>query len=143
MDTAYISALSALAGSAIGALSSLATTWLTQNAQSRLAHLNQQRAKREALYTEFIDEASRLFTDALSHEMEDLSKMVHLYSIVNKIRLFASPEIVARTKEVMEAIIAAYYAPSRKFTRAEEIISHSELDPLQGFSESCRAEMGV
>ena len=43
----------------------------------------------------------------------------------------------------MEAIIAAYYAPSRKFTRAEEIISHSELDPLQGFSESCRAELGV
>ena len=143
MDAAYLSALSALAGSAIGALSSLATTWLTQNAQSRLAHLNQQRAKREALYTEFIDEASRCFTDALSHEMEDLSKMVPLYSIQNKIRLFASPEIVARTKEVMEGIIATYCAPSRKFTRAEEIISHSELDLLQGFSESCRAELGV
>jgi hypothetical protein len=144
MDAAYLSAFSALAGSAIGALSSLATTWLTQNAQNRATYLNQQRAKREALYTEFIDEASRLFTDALSHEMEDLSKLVHLYSIQNKIRLFASQEIVDRTKEVMEAIIAAYYAPSRKFTRAEEIISHSEeLDPLLGFSESCRAELGV
>jgi hypothetical protein len=62
------------------------------NAQNRATYLNQQRAKREALYTEFIDEASRLFTDALSHEMEDLSKMVHLYSITNKIRLFASPD---------------------------------------------------
>ena len=40
----------------------------------------------------------------------------------------------------MEAIIATY---SRKFTRAEEIISHSELDPLQGVAESCRAELGV
>ena len=78
MDVADISAFSALAGSAIGALSSLATTWLTQNAQHGLAHLNQQRAKREVLYSEFIDEASRLFTDALSHEMEDLSKLVHL-----------------------------------------------------------------
>jgi hypothetical protein len=117
---------------------------MTQNAQNRTTYLNQQRAKREALYSEFIDEASRLFTDALSHEMEDLSKLVHLYSIQNKIRLFASQEIVDRTKEVMEAIIAAYYAPSRKFTRAEEIINHSEeLDPLQGFSESCRAELGV
>ena len=143
MDAAYLSALSALAGSAIGALSSLATTWLTQNAQNRATYLNQQRAKREALYSEFIDEASRLFTDALSHEMEDPSKLVHLYSIQNKIRLFASPEIVDRTKEVMEAIIAAYYAPSRKFTRADEIISHSELDPLRAFSESCRAELGV
>ena len=144
MDAALLSAFSALAGSAIGALSSLVTTWMTQNAQNRTAYLNQQRAKREALYSEFIDEASRLFTDALSHEMEDLSKLVHLYSIQNKIRLFASQEIVDRTKEVMEAIIAAYYAPSSKFTRAEEIINHSEeLDPLQGFSESCRAELGV
>jgi len=50
MEAASLSALSALAGSAVGALSSLATTWLTQNAQSRVAHLNQQRAKREALY---------------------------------------------------------------------------------------------
>ena len=57
MDAAYLSAFSALAGSAIGALSSLATTWLTQNAQSRLAHLNQQRTKREALYSDFIDDA--------------------------------------------------------------------------------------
>src|SRR4249920_3486441 len=130
MDAAYISALSALAGSAIGALSSLATTWLTQNAQNRVAYLNQQRTKREALYSEFIDEASRLFTDSLSHEMEDLSKVVHLYSIQNKIRLFASQEIVDRAREVVDAIIAAYYAPSRKFTRAEEIIGHNELDVL-------------
>ena len=76
MDAALLSAFSALAGSAIGALSSLVTTWMTQNAQNRTTYLNQQRAKREALYSEFIDEASRLFTDALSHEMEDLSKLV-------------------------------------------------------------------
>jgi hypothetical protein len=30
MDAAYISAFAALAGSAIGALASVATTWLTQ-----------------------------------------------------------------------------------------------------------------
>jgi hypothetical protein len=143
MDAAYISALSALAGSAIGALSSLATTWLAQNAQNRLAYLNQRRAKREALYSEFIDEASRLFTDALSHEMEDLSKVVHLYSIRHKIKLFAPQEIVDRSREVVDAIIAAYYAPSRKFTRAEEIIGHNELDVLGAFSDSCRADLGV
>ena len=102
MDVAYISALSALAGSAIGALSSLATTWLTLNTQTRSAYLNQQRTKREALYSEFIDEASRLFLDALSHEMEDLSKLVTLYSIVSKIGLSASEEVVTRATEVMD-----------------------------------------
>ena len=76
--------------------------------------------------------------------MEDLSKLVHLYSIQNKIRLFASQEIVDRTKEVMvEAIIAAYYAPSWEFTRAEEIISHSEeLDPLQALQRKLPCGIG-
>jgi hypothetical protein len=69
--------------------------------------------------------------------------MVHLYAIGHKIKLFASPEIVDRAKEVTEAIIATYYAPSRKFTRAEEITGHKELDVLGAFSESCRADLGL
>jgi hypothetical protein len=35
MDTAYISALAALAGTAIGSLASFATSWVTQQAQTR------------------------------------------------------------------------------------------------------------
>ena len=64
MDASYISAVSALAGSAIGALASLTTTWLTQHAQSRTTQRLQHRARREALYGEFICEASKLFADA-------------------------------------------------------------------------------
>lgn len=40
MNPAYLSAFSALAGSAIGAVTSLATTWLTQYAQTRAQHRN-------------------------------------------------------------------------------------------------------
>ena len=69
MDVGYISALSALAGSAIGALASLATTWLTQNSQMRITLRTQDRARREALYSEFIREASKLFADAITHEL--------------------------------------------------------------------------
>ncbi|GBD49843.1 hypothetical protein [Methylopila sp. Yamaguchi] len=58
MDAGYISALAALAGSAIGALASLDTTWLTKHAQERATLLVQDRARREALYGEFIQEAS-------------------------------------------------------------------------------------
>ena len=35
MNSAYISAIAALAGSGIGAVASFATTWLTQDAQER------------------------------------------------------------------------------------------------------------
>jgi len=37
MNNAYIPAVAALAGSAIGALASFATTWLTQHAQEEMS----------------------------------------------------------------------------------------------------------
>lgn len=85
MDAAYVSALSALAGSAIGAMASFATTWLTQHSQERATLLVQDRARREALYGEFIREASTLFGDAFRHDLDDPAKLVNLYAIVNTI----------------------------------------------------------
>ena len=55
MDVSYVPVLSALAGSAIGGMTSIGTTWLTQHAQGR-AHRNADRlARRERLYGGFID----------------------------------------------------------------------------------------
>ena|SRR5215813_10621294 len=57
MDAGYISAMAALAGSAIGAFASIATTWVVQHPQTRATQRAQDRARREALYGEFIREA--------------------------------------------------------------------------------------
>ena len=65
MEAAYTSAFAALAGSAIGTFASFATTWLTQHAQERATRLAQEMSRRERLYGEFIDEASRLLADAM------------------------------------------------------------------------------
>jgi hypothetical protein len=70
MEAGYISALAALAGSAIGALASFATTWLVQHSQTRASQRAQDRARCEALYGEFIREASRLFGDAFEHALD-------------------------------------------------------------------------
>ena len=91
MDAGYISAMAALAGSAIGALTSLTTSWLTQHAQARATLRVQDRARREALYGEFIREASKLFVDAFEHELDDPAKLLQLYAIVSTIRLFGQP----------------------------------------------------
>src|SRR6266436_1284128 len=89
MNSAYISAFAALAGSGIGAIASFATTWLTQDAQARAQRFAQAMTRRERLYGEFIEEASRLFTDALTHQFDDPSKFVRLYALVGKLRLGA------------------------------------------------------
>ena len=65
MEAAYISALAALAGTAIGGLTSFATSWTTQQAQVRAQRLANERDKREALFGRFLEEAARLYADAL------------------------------------------------------------------------------
>ena len=49
MNNAYIPAIAALAGSAIGALASFATTWLTQHSQERAQRYAQVMTLREQL----------------------------------------------------------------------------------------------
>jgi len=67
MDPAILSATSALFGSLIGGASTLAASWLTQRGQLRVQALVHEAAKREALYAEFICEASKRLTEAWSH----------------------------------------------------------------------------
>ena len=141
MDASYISAVSALAGSAIGALASLTTTWLTQHAQSRTTQRLQHRARREALYGEFICEASKLFADAFAHELDDPAKLVQLYAIVNAIRLFGQRRTLEAAEQVMSHIGAAYFAPNKELQLFANITTEGELDPLCAFSTACRDEL--
>src|SRR5882724_12489570 len=124
MNNAYLSAVAALAGSAIGALASFATTWLTQHAQQRAQRFGQAMARREHLYGDFIEEASKLFTDALTHELDDPSKFVHLYALVGKLRLFANANVISRAEEVMRLIVETYNLPIRDFRNTEERGEH-------------------
>ena len=54
MDIAYLSTLSALAGSVVGGLTSGVATWLSQRAQARESQLAREMARRDDLYKEFI-----------------------------------------------------------------------------------------
>ena len=142
MDNAYIPAIAALAGSAIGAIASFATTWLTQHSQVRAQRFAQAMARRERLYGEFIEEASNLFTDALTHEIEDPSKFVRLYALVGKLRLFASAEVISEAEKVMRLLIETYDLPNRDFRKPEDR-GVPEVDVLRAFSEACREDLRV
>src|SRR5260370_11618957 len=137
MDNAYMSAIAALAGSAIGALASFATTWLTQHAQERTQRFAQAMALRQQLYGEFIEEASKLFTDALTHELDDPSKFVRLYALVGKLRLFAAANVIAKADEVMQHIVETYRFPNRDFRNPEDR-QKEDLHWIRAFSESSR-----
>jgi hypothetical protein len=141
MEAAYISALAALAGSAIGALASFATSWLTQHSQLLATQRLQDRARREALYGEFIREASRLFGDAFEHTLEDPATLVQLYALVGSIRLFGTKATLEEAEKVMALIGATYLAPNKDLELFGRIETAGELDPLYAFSQACRHEL--
>jgi hypothetical protein len=142
MNNAYISAIAALAGSGIGAVASFATTWLTQDAQARAQRFAQAMTPRERLYGEFIEEASKLFTDALTHQFDDPSKFVRLYALVGRLRLCAPTSVIARAEEVMQYIVKLYHLPNRDFSNPEDR-QRDDVDVLRAFSETCREDLSI
>ena len=143
MNDAYLSAFAALAGSAVGALSSVATTWLTLSVQSRRERYAREVARTEHVSGQFIEEASRLFSDALTHELDDASKLVNVYAIVSKLRLFASPLVLSTAEQVMDRIIQLYQSPEKNLHEVLKVGRMVELDILRRFSEACRKDLAV
>jgi hypothetical protein len=73
MDTAWISAFSAIMGSLVGAFTSFVATYANERSRYRRDFLSRQFAQREALYSEFINEAARLQIESLDRQMEKAS----------------------------------------------------------------------
>jgi hypothetical protein len=141
MDAAYISALAALAGTAIGGLTSFATSWATQQAQARTQRLAAERETRAALFGRFLDEAARLYSDVLQNRRDYITGLVGIYALTNRIRLISSPQVVEAADTVARIIVDAYPAPNitMEQMRANWIDRH--VDPLRDFSEACRQDL--
>jgi hypothetical protein len=141
MNPATLSALAALLGSAVGALASLATTWLTQRYQDRMQRRAQEMARRERLFGDFIVQAAKLYADALTHDyLTDPSVVVPLYALKAQLGLFASKVTIDRADEVLQLVIDTYYRPKADYHNRDEIQSDTQ-DILQAFTRAARAEL--
>ena len=140
MDPAYLPAVAALAGSAIGGLTSLAASWVTQRVQVSAQQLAHHVSRREDLYNDFIDEASNSYADALQHTEVDVTKTVRLYALVSRMRMLSSRGVIERADVVMGMIMDTYRAPNRTIYDEADSIRSGRLDPLLSFSQACREE---
>ena len=141
MNSVYLPALAALAGSVIGGVTSFASAWLTQDRQHAATRLLQDKSRRQKLYKQFIDEASKLYADALVHDQAEVASLVSVYALIGRMRVLSSPAVVEKAKAVMETIVETYFAPNRTFPELRELIKSHTMDPLRAFSEVCREEM--
>jgi len=141
MEAAYISAFAALAGTAIGGLTSFATSWATQQAQARAQRLAAERDARAALFGRFLDEAAKLYSDALQNRRDDITAMINIYALINRIRLVSSPPVVEAADTVARIIVDAYLASNITMGEMRDNWIDKHVDPLRDFSEACRQEL--
>jgi len=140
MNSEYFSAFAALAGSAIGGLMMLASSWLSQKAQARAEQLAHHRTRREELYADFIEVSARLYADALGHNEAELAKLVKLYALIGRMRVLSSPKIVEIAESVAHTILKTYRGPKKTFHELEGLVKSDAVAPLRAFSEACRNE---
>ena len=144
LDTTLITATAAGLGSLLGAGASIATTWITQRTQSTRAYAQWRQQEREALYKEFITEASCLTIDALMHSLERPDPIIKLYGVLSRIRLVSGHEVVRHGEACCRRIIEMYGQPNLTTDDLREMVAANrvaELDPLKTFSAACRNEL--
>jgi hypothetical protein len=110
MDVAYLSALSAIAGSVVGGLTAGITTWLSQRAGARASNLAHEMSRRDDLYKDFIVAASKAYGDALLSNEPQVPELVALSALISRMRILSSLRSVASAEKIMEATISAYFA---------------------------------
>jgi hypothetical protein len=142
VDTAYISALSALGGAAIGGLASFGSSWLTQRTQLRFSHHEAVKAQREALYAEFVDEAARLYGDALGHQKDEVADLVKIYALVGRIMLVSPRPVVTAAERTLDTIIEAYLGPNRTLHEVLDEVHQGGFTFFAAFGEACRQDLG-
>jgi hypothetical protein len=142
MDVAYLSALSAIAGSVVGGLTAGITTWLTQRAHTRAGLLANEMSRRDHLYKDFILAASKAYGDALLSNQPRIPELLALSALISRMRVLSSPRTVASAEKIMEATLSAYFAPNKTIRELHDLMkSGTGIDPPKDFSEVAREEL--
>src|ERR1700751_5079281 len=142
MNVGFLSALSALAGSAVGGLTSGVATWLAQRTQSRAGQLAHDLEQREDLYRDFITTAARTYGDALMNTEPQIADLVALYAMNSRMRVLSATRVVTSADQVVASIIDTYFSPNRSVRELRDLIKAGQgIDPLKEFSEAAREEL--
>jgi hypothetical protein len=144
IDPALLSPVSALLGALIGGGTSLAVAVYNQRSQERLQRVANEVTKRETIYADFLVSASKTLLSAYTHDDIVLGgDEQHLIGLINRMRLFAPPDVVGEAEAVLKAIVEILLKPSIELRQlAREALSKSpDPDPVLKFSLSCRTDL--
>jgi hypothetical protein len=142
MNAAYVSAFAALAGSLIGGLTTFAAAWVTQRQQANVQWLLQEKTRRQELYQQFIEEASKLYVDALFHDQAQIPSLVSLrFDQQNEGRLH--PRRCRTGRQARSNDRRYLFLPNKTLPELRAMTESGALDFLREFSEACHEELSL
>jgi hypothetical protein len=140
MNASAISALAALAGTAVGGLTSVVANWLSHRIQVRAQWLQHEKNLRQTLYRDFIEEASKCYIDALQHDEADIAGLVGLYAKLGRMRVLSSKPVVDSAESIVRKILDAYLEPDKTFVELRDMAIQGTIDLWHDFAHACRVE---
>lgn len=141
MDAPLISVAAGLLGSVIGGSATIGTSWVAQKTLNRRELVRDEIRTREALYGEFIAECAKLLIDAFLHTLEKPETVLPVYALINRIRLVASPAVLAQAEGLVARITEQYFSRNLTVDELRHMARFDEADPLRAFGETCRSEL--
>lgn len=143
MNPAIISALAALGGSSVGALTPVLSNFILERSITRRELLNRQIDQRETLYSDFINEASRIYARSVTRNLEGTDELVSLYALVSRIRLMATEPVVHEAETFVKLIVTRFGEPNLTIEQIHSAALSNKGEPLDRFSVACRTELQI
>ena len=142
MDTAFLSAASALGGSVVGGLISGVATWTSQRFQARASQFAHEIALREGLYIEFIVAASKAYGESIVSDQPRIEELAALQSMITRMHIISSERIAASAEEVLLKTTDNYFLPNQTIKELHEAMKSGRTsDPLRNFGDAVREEL--
>ena len=142
MELAHLSGFAVFAGSVVVALGTLGSAWLTKKHEARARRASESKVGLQKLYARFIEEASKLYMDALVRDEADASAMVSIYALISRMRMTSNANVIENAEDVIRTILTTYSRPNKTFPELQNILLNRKfVDPLLTFSEVCREEL--
>jgi hypothetical protein len=141
VNPAMLSALAALGGSAVGVLVPVLSNVILLRGRIQRDLLNRQIPQQEKLYSDFINEASRIYARSITSNLETLDELVSLYALVSRMRLMASESVVQAAETFVKQVVLHYGEPNLTVEEMRAAALAAKADPLDIFSFACRKEL--
>jgi hypothetical protein len=114
---------------------------MVQRTQLRASVAARDQTTRQKLYKQFIEEASKLYGDAMVSNTLEFPMLVGAYALISKMRVISSVETVQKAEVVLRRIVNLYSLPNKTAADLREDIDFDKLDLLRDFSVAAREEL--